>query len=112
MNAAIAVGSGDAKIAVPAGYGFHPLVLVDIESVVLGDIAVVLECLRAGRLHVRGIERNVADLEQLRRGEKRHVSRIVEEGVDQAALVDNKHFQSDAMGLDRTREAGGTGAND
>ena len=45
----------------------------------LGNFAVVLKGLFAGGLLQRGGERNVADLQQLRGGEKRHARGIVEQ---------------------------------
>jgi len=48
----------------------HPLVLANIELVVLRDVAVVLQCFLTIGLLMSGRKRDIAYLEQLRRGEK------------------------------------------
>ncbi len=85
--AAEAVGGVDGEVAVGAVDAFDGLILADVELVVLGDLAVVLEGLVAVGLLVGAGEGHVADLEQLRRGEEGHVGRVVEERVAEAALV-------------------------
>ena len=75
---------------------FTALILSDVETKVLGDSAVVLERLDARGLLVRGAERDVADFEQFRRGEKRHVRGIVVDGIDQASLVDDHRLEARA----------------
>ena len=75
MRAASAVGGRDAEIPVLAHDGLDPLVLANVERVVLGDLAVVLQRFLARGLLLGGGERNVADLQQFRRGEKHHVRR-------------------------------------
>ena len=88
------------------------LVLADVELVVLGDLAVVLEGLVAVGLLVGAGEGHVADLEQLRRGEEGHVRRVVEERVAEAALVDQNGGETRALRLDGAGQAGGAGADD
>ena len=78
----------------------------------LGDLAVVLQGLVAIGLLVRAGEGHVADLEQLRRGEERHVRRIVEERVAEAALVHQKSGEARALRLDRAGQPGWPGADD
>ncbi len=111
-RALVLVEGGDAEVTVPALDAGHPLILADVEPVVLRDFAVVLEGLLAGGLLVGARERHVADLQQLRRGEEHHARGIVEQRVDQAALVDHHGLQPAALRFDAASEAGGPGAND
>ena len=111
-GAAEAVGGVDGEVAVVAADGVDGLVLADVEVVVLGDLAVVLERLDAVGLLVGAGEGDVADLEQLRRGEEGHVRRVVEERVAEAALVDQARGEARALCLDGAGQAGGAGADD
>jgi len=97
MNAGLAIGGGHAEIVILASNRLHPGVLANMQLIVIGDLAIVLECLLARRLHVGGGERDFTDFQQLRRGEESHVGGIVENGVDQAPLVYNDHLESDLL---------------
>ncbi len=66
INPAEAVGRRNMKIVVTPGHRLHPLVLADIEMIVLGDFAVVFERFLPCGLLPGGAEGNVADFEQLR----------------------------------------------
>ena len=111
INAAQAVGSCDMKIVIAPGHGLDPLILADIEMIVLGDFAVVLERFLARGLLPRGAEGNVADFQQLRRGKERHVGGIVIDGIDHASLVDGHDFEAGALGFDGAGQSGGPGAD-
>ena len=78
----------------------------------LGNFAVVLERLFARGLLLRRGERNVADLQQFRRGEKRHVRGIVKERVHQASLVDDDDFEANLLRFDRAGQSRRSGADD
>src|ERR1017187_10723711 len=101
----------DGKSAVRTLYTPDRLVLAHVEPVVLGDLAVVLKRFRAGGLLVGAGEGHVADLQQLRRGEKSHVRGVMEERVAQAALVDEHRRKARTLGLDGARHPGRAGAN-
>ena len=75
------------------------------------NFAVVLQRLVAVWLLIWAWKRNIADLQQLRRREKRHVRGIVEDRVAQAALIHQDAAKSGALCLDRTSHACWTGAN-
>ncbi len=109
VPALVAVHGGHAEVAVRAGDGLHALVLADIQLVVRGHVAVVLQRLVTRGLRVGGGERDVADHQQLRRGEKHHVRRVMEERVDQASLVYQQRGETDLLRLDgagHSRRAG------
>ena len=78
----------DVKFAVVAIDRDHALVLVDIEAIIFGDAAIIFQRLGAAGLFIERSHRQAADFEQLRRGEKHHVRRIVVERIDDAALFD------------------------
>ncbi len=106
------VGGVDGEVAIGTGYVIDVFVLADVEPVVLGDFAVVLESLGAGRLLIGRGEGHVADLEQLGRGEEGHVGGVIEVRVGVSPLVLENHAEAVALGCDGAGEAGGTGAND
>ena len=110
-DAAQAVARRDVEIIVRAHHSFNPLILPQIELVVLGHLAVVLERFQPVGLGIRSGERYVADFQQLRRSEKNHVGRIIKDGIDHAAFIDANNFESGALCFDRTRKAGGAGAD-
>ena len=98
---------------VVAAFDFqHGLVLAHVELVELGDLAVILQRLLPGGLLVGTGEGDVADLEELGRSEEGHVAGIVEQRIDQAALVDVGDGEAGALGLDAAGQAGGPGADD
>ena len=88
------------------------VILANVEAVELRDLAVVLQGLQAVGLLLRGDEGNVADLQQLRRGEEGHVGGVVVERVAQASLVHGNRGVAGAPGLDGAGQAGGTGSDD
>ena len=90
----------------------HALELADVELVEGGDLAVILQRLVAAGLGIGAGKGDVADLEQLRCGEKGHVRRVVEERVADAPLVDQCHAETGALGLNGAGQAGGAGADD
>ena len=111
-GAAEAVGGVDGELAVVAADALDRLVGAQIERVVLGDLAVVLQRLRAGGLLIGSGEGHVADLQQLRRGEEGHVRGVVEERVAEASLIDQQRGKAPALGLDGAGHTGGAGADD
>ena len=99
------ISSHHVKIAIFAVDGFDPLVLTNLQIVMLGCAAIIFERLQAGRLHQRTGEWDVADFEQLRRREKRHVRRIVKDRIDQAAFVEDECLESGFLGFDCAGES-------
>jgi hypothetical protein len=100
-----------AKIAVIAFDAQHRLVLADIEFVVVGDAAVILEGLGASGFLIEAGHRNLADFEQFRRGEEDHVGRIVVNRIDDAAFIENDGLHVTPLQLDAARESGRTSAD-
>src|SRR5277367_5664917 len=88
------------------------LVLADVKPVVVRNAAVILERFGAHRLFVKRRHGDVADLEQLGRGEEDHVGRVVVEGVYDAAFVKEDGADVAAFELDAAGEAGGARADD
>ena len=72
----------------------------DVETVVLGDFAVILEGFLAGRLLLRRRKWDVPDFEQLGRGEENHARGIVKQGVHEASLVEHDHIEAVFLGFD------------
>src|SRR5579859_184957 len=77
----------------------------------LRRLAVILKRLGTHRLLCRANQRQVADLEEFRRGEKHHVDGIVENRVAQTAFLDHQRFHSRAACLDGASQPGGSRAN-
>src|ERR1700686_3066261 len=77
----------------------------------LGSFSVILQGLDTRRLLVRTDQRQIANLQQLRRGKEHHVHRIVEDRIAQAAFVDDKRPHSRAFRFDGRRQAGWASAN-
>ncbi len=77
----------------------------------LGNLAVVLERFLARRFLLGGGERDVADFQQFRCGEKDHVRRIVKERVDQASLVEHDDLEADLLRLNGAGQSRRSGAN-
>lgn len=100
------------KVAAVAGDALHPLILADVQAVVLGDLAIVFERFLAIRLLIGAAEGDVADFQQLRRGEEGHVGGIVEQRVAEAAFVDQHGAEAVILGIDGAGQAGGSGSYD
>ena len=104
---------GHAKDAVAgASNGGDRFAERDLESVRVGHATVVTQRFLARGLLVRTDERHAANLEQLRRREKHHVGRIVQQRVDERALLDDEIPQAARLGGNARREAGGTSPDD
>ena len=95
--------------ALDAGDG---VILAHVQAIELGDLAVVFQRLLARGLLLRADKGNVADLQQLRRGEEGHVGGVVIERIAQAALVHGNRGVARAPRLDGAGQAGGAGADD
>ena len=98
-----AIGSSDTEVSILAHHRLDPFVLANIQTVVLGNFPIVFECFLARRLLQRRSEGNVANFEQLRRSEKRHVRRIVKQRIHQAALIHDDDFEPDLLRFDCAR---------
>src|SRR3974390_1142244 len=88
------------------------LVLAHVEFIVLGGLPVIFQGLLPGGFLIGAGKRNVADLEQLGSGEKRHVAGIVVERIAQASLVDVRHLEAGALGLNTASQPGRAGTDD
>src|SRR6266852_1679507 len=112
VDVSLTIGGCHSKVPVFAVDRFDPVVLANLQLVMLGGTAVVLEGFLASGLHQRGGERDLADLEQLRCGEKCHVGRIVEDRIDEASLVKNDRLETSFLRLNGAGQSSGTGAHD
>src|SRR5262249_35451851 len=99
MNLSGTVGGCNSKIPILASDRLDPLILADMQLVVLSDTAIVLERLLPGGFLAGTREWNVADLQQLRCREERHVGGVVENRIHEATLVQNDRLQSDLLGF-------------
>src|SRR4051812_43202462 len=72
-RAAVSIARSDGEGFIAALDLLHHLVLVNFELIMFGRATVVLQRLTAYRFIAEGGHREVADFEQLRRGEKSHV---------------------------------------
>src|SRR6202041_339966 len=93
----------------------HPLdqvVLVNVELVIRSNQPVILQRLITTGLGVGTGKRNVADLQQLGGGKERHVRRVMEQRVADAAFVDHDDAQAGFLSLNGAGEAGGAGTDD
>src|SRR3984893_18588166 len=112
MDGIVPVGGGDAKITVLTRNRLHPFVLADGQVIMFSHTAVIFERFEPRGLRQRGGERNIANLEQLRRGEKHHVARIAIDGIDEASLVDDESFEAGLLSLNGAGHASGASAHD
>src|SRR5262249_15456601 len=77
------------EVPVGARYLLNSLILANLQPIVRSNLAVVLKRLRSRRLLISGSgKRYIADFQQLRRREERHVGGIVKQRIDDATLVD------------------------
>ncbi len=100
------------ECAIFAGDLFDTHVLPDVELVVIGDATVIFEGFRTHRLVVQRGHGDIADFQQLGRGEEHHVVGVVIDGVDDAALIDQDGANAALFKLDAAGEARWTRAND
>src|ERR1700689_1072580 len=77
----------------------------------LRDLAVVLQRLIPVGFLIGAGKGHIPNLQQLGRGEKRHVRGVVKEGVAKAPLVDQNGAHSSALRLDGACQAGRARAN-
>ena len=77
-----------------------------------GDAAIIFQRFEPRGLRQSGGKRNVANLEQFRRGEKHHVARIAIDGVDEASLVDDKSFEARLLSLNGASHSSRASAHD
>src|ERR1700694_156016 len=76
------------------------------------DATVIFERFEPRGLCQSSGERNIANLKQLRRGEKHHVARIAINGIDEASLVDDERFEASLLSLNCASHARRTSAYD
>ena len=91
-----------------AGYG---LILTKLQLIMLRDLAIVFQRLVAAGFLVGAGKRHIANFQQLGCSKKRHVRRIVKEGIAQAALIHQNGAQAGALGLNGAGQTGRTGAH-
>src|SRR6266849_5365979 len=70
MDPTGAVGGGDSKVPVFPSHRLYPLVLEDVQAVMLGNASIVFERFLARGLLVGSVEGDVANFQQLGRGEE------------------------------------------
>src|SRR6266850_8603526 len=112
MNMPLAIGGNHVKITVFTVDGLDPLVLANLQVVMLGGAPIVFERFQSSRLHERTREWDVSNLEQLGRSKKCHVGRIVKDRIDQASLFQDECFESGFLSFDRAGQSGRTGTDD
>src|SRR6266481_9622136 len=93
------------KVSVAALDPNHPFILPQLQPVVFRRFAVILQRFNARGLIRSANERQVSNLQQLRRGEEHHVHGVVEDGIAQASFVDDQRLHSRPLGLDSSRKA-------
>src|SRR5579872_6523052 len=111
MVAAHAVRGRDLESAVGTGDSIHALVLMNIQLVMVGDAAVIFQSFGAAGLFRETGHGDIADLEQLRRGEENEIDRIVVDRVDDAALLDQDGLHAAFLQFDSTSESRGACAD-
>ena len=84
---------------------------MNIQLEVVRHAAIVLQRLMPVGLLVEAGHGDVADFEQLRRGEEHHVGGVVIKRVDHAAFIDQHRAHAAALQLDSAGEPGGSGAD-
>ena len=112
QRAAKIVCGVNGEIAVTSLDSFYRLVLADVEAVMLRDFAVVLQRFVAVGLLVWTGKRHIANLQQLRRGEERHVRGIVKQGVAETPFIHQHRGEPCALRLDGAGQSGGAGTDD
>jgi hypothetical protein len=90
----------------------HRFILVNVQLVMASDATIVFQRFVARRLFVHCRHGDVADFEQLRRGEEDEVRRVVEERVNDAALFEDQGAQAHVLAFDGAGKPGGSCAND
>ena len=101
----------DERSVVPADAVSTGFVEARFEFVMLDGAAVILQRFGARGLPRRRRHGQVADFQELGRGEENHVDGIVVERIAEAALVDDERAHAGALGFDGAGEAGGAGAD-
>src|SRR2546429_9498118 len=71
-----AVCRSNVKVSIFSRDRLDPLILVNVQLVMLGDPAVVLQRLLARGLEMGCVKRDLTDFQKFRRGEEHHVRRI------------------------------------
>ena len=97
-----------------SGLAFHPidmLILVQFQPKMLRHLAVIFQRLLPIRLLVGTAERDVADLQQLRRGKEGHVRRVMKQRIAQAALVNQQGIEACILRIDGASQARRPGPN-
>ena len=100
------------KVAIRPTQAHHSLVLPDLQFITLGDAPIVFECLDPVRLLPLAHEWQLANLEQLRRGEEGHLRRVIVERVGNAALLDHQITKARPTGFDCASQPGRAPSND
>ena len=96
-----------AEVAVRAFDAGDQFAQVQVELVVLDALAVILQRFRASGLFGGADEGQIADFQQLGRGEENHVHGIVVQRIAQHAFIDDQRAQPRAFDFDGAGEAGG-----
>src|SRR6266496_1767564 len=94
MRAVQAIGAGYFERAVLSGDAIHALVLANVEIEIVSHPAVIFQSLVTIWFLVEAGHRDVADLEQFRRSEKRHVGGVVVKRIHHAPFLHQKDRKS------------------
>ena len=90
MHAEFSVGAFDA---------LHAVAEPQVQLIVLGALAIILERFAARGLLRGARKRQIANFQQFRRGEKHHVDGVMVNGIAKAALVNHQRTHSRALGF-------------
>lgn len=100
------------KISVRTVEAQDPLVLVNIELIVISDPPVIFESLGTSGLLIERSHRDIADLEQLWSCKEDEIDRVMIDGVDDTALIEEDCGVTAFLNFDSAGESGGTGSDD
>ena len=95
------------EVEIVALDSLHALVLMDGELVVVGYAAIVFQRFGAAGLFADAGHGDVADLQQLRRGEEHHVGGVMVKRIHHTALVEDQRLEPAALQFDSAGQTRG-----
>src|SRR4051794_14507074 len=100
------------EVAVRAVEAENPLVLVNIQPIMVGHPAIVLQSFGPAGLFIERRHRNIADLEQFGRSEENEVDGIVINRINDAAFIEEDGLEAALLQLYTASKTGGPRSND
>ena len=89
------------KCAIGSSYALDAMILADVQAIVSGHLAVILQGFVSRGLRVRAWKRDVADFEQFGRSEKGHMRWIVVKRIADATFIDRNRPKTCLLGFNR-----------